>query len=141
MKPSGDEVEAALAAATHFLLAARQPDGWWVDMEILAYASDEYVTAYIAVRLAATGDAQAQEAVGQAWQLLLGRRDPQDGWGWSAGRPTDADSTAWGLRLAEQAGASDTARAEAGAARAGSAPAAWRRDIGLPAGTVCRTAV
>ena len=113
MKPSGDEVGAALAAATRFLLAARQPDGWWVDMEILAHASDEYVSAYVAVRLAATGEPQAQEAVSQTWQLLLGRRDPQDGWGWNPGRPTDADSTAWGLRLAEHAGASNSPRAEA----------------------------
>jgi squalene cyclase len=82
-------------------------------MEILARASDEYLTAYVAVCLAATGDAEAHEAVHQAWQLLLGRRDPQDGWGWSADRPTDADSTAWGLRLAEQAGAAGSPRAQA----------------------------
>jgi squalene cyclase len=82
-------------------------------MEILARASDEYLTAYVAVCLATSGDAQAQEAVRQAWQLLLGRRGPQDGWGWSADRPTDADSTAWGLRLAELAGAANSPRTQA----------------------------
>src|SRR5205085_5097889 len=113
LKPFGADVAAALAAATRFLLAARRPDGWWTDMEILAHASEDYVTAYVAVRLAETGDAQAHEAAAQAWQLLLGRRDTDDGWGWGPGRPTDADSTAWGLRLAEQAGAGGSARAQA----------------------------
>ncbi len=109
------------AAAIEFLLASRMRGGWWRDFSgphapgTSTGSSDEYVTAYVATALAATGDARALLAAERAWTLLAARRAPEAGWGWNRLLPVDGDSTSWGLRLADAVGAG--ASPEAAAAR------------------------
>jgi hypothetical protein len=75
--------------------------------------SDEWSTAYVGAALAALPDERARRAVSWAWQLLSGRRQAWGGWGWNVRLPLDADSTAWGLRLAGHLGCGNAARAVA----------------------------
>ncbi len=104
-----------VAGGVAFLLDARTAAGWWRDFTGALGAgeewgasmgsSDEYVTAYVTVALAAVGTAHAREAAERAWTLLARRRAPVAGWGWNGLLPVDADSTAWGLRAADAVGA------------------------------------
>ena len=108
-------LEEAIGAAVDRLLAARNQGGWWrdfydrgrpghVDRRVTGYASDEWVTAYIASVLATVGDARARAAAEQALGLLLARRGGTAGWGYHALLPPDADTTTWVLRLADHLG-------------------------------------
>jgi len=110
--------EVALATAVEHLLGMRNQAGWWRDFfdrarpagvgrRVMGYASDEWVTAFVANALAAIdpGDVapalatRARTAAGQALALLLHRRSA-GGWGYHALLPADADTTTWVLRLA-----------------------------------------
>ena len=106
-------LESGIEAATNFLLGSRSPDGWWEDFWGPVGAGDEWVTAYVATVLASHGDERADKVVRDAWALLLNRRTPSEGWGYNAQSPPDADSTGWGLQLAERIGASESERARA----------------------------
>jgi hypothetical protein len=101
----------AVNAAVDRLLAARNQGGLWRDFfdrarpahteqRVTGYASDEWVTAYVAWALASTGLPRARAAAEEALSLLLSRRDNEAGWGYHALLPPDADTTTWVLRLA-----------------------------------------
>jgi hypothetical protein len=120
------ELTTAITEAVAFLVGARTDDGWWRDFSGVTGgrvlgpdrewittigASDEWVTAFVAVALAAVPDPQAHQAARDAWQLLVERRRPADGWGYNGNLPVDADSTAWGLRLAQAVGMEGSERA------------------------------
>jgi Prenyltransferase and squalene oxidase repeat len=102
----------AIARAVAFLLASRSRSGWWRDFSGVlengltwrAGCSDEWVTAFVATALASLPERSAQQAAREAWDLLRRRRPPGAGWGYNRLTPGDADSTAWGLRLAEAVG-------------------------------------
>lgn len=113
-RPARD-VPATLERGIAFLLAARNQAGWWrdffdrarppeADRRVTGYASDEWVTAYVANELAATTFPEAQEAAADALELLLLRPRPGPGWGYHALLPADADTTTWVLRLARRLG-------------------------------------
>jgi len=70
----------------------------------MGYASDEWVTAYVAWALASVPDARARSAAENALELLLERRQDAPGWGYHALLPPDADTTTWALRLAQDLG-------------------------------------
>lgn len=117
-------VDGAMEAAVSFLLGARNQAGWWRDFydlarppdparRVAAYASDEWMTAYVAGVLAALPGERERRAAREAWELLAARRGPDEGWGQSAQLPADADSTIWGLRLAKRLGIGDTPRVQA----------------------------
>ena len=106
-RPAASVADAA-EAALMFLLRARNQGGWWRDFfdrgrpadiehRITGYASDEWVTAYIASMLATVD----REAAVEALELLLARHRDGDGWGYHALLPADADTTTWVLRLAD----------------------------------------
>jgi squalene cyclase len=111
--------DAAIAAATERLLDARNQGGLWrdfydrgrprdVERRVAGYASDEWVSAYIATALAAARRADARDAARHSLQRLLARRDAvRTGWGYHALLPPDADTTAWVLRLAAALDAGD----------------------------------
>ena len=107
----------ATAAATEFLLAARDHVGWWRDFSAAQDSSgrvesgDEWVTAVAGTALASSPDPRGREAARRGWERLLARRTPQEGWGYSRHSPVDADGTSWGLRLATAVGAGDSPRA------------------------------
>jgi hypothetical protein len=104
--------DAAIDAATTRLLAARNQGGLWRDFfdrgrprdvqrRVNGYASDEWVSAYIAAALAVAPRADARCAAGHTLGRLLARRGAdRTGWGYHALLPPDADTTAWVLRLA-----------------------------------------
>ncbi|MDH3259475.1 MAG: hypothetical protein OEM81_04530 [Acidimicrobiia bacterium] len=98
------EIQAGRDRATEFLLTGRDRRGWWRDFDTLAGASDEWVTAYVAVAIAGEPEQRAREAARHAWRLLRRRRRWERGWGYNRRVPTDADSTLWALQLAERMG-------------------------------------
>ncbi|MDQ6945873.1 MAG: terpene cyclase/mutase family protein [Actinomycetota bacterium] len=114
-------LEDSIGAAIGRLLAARNQGGWWrdffdrgrpghVERRVMGYASDEWVTAYVAAVLATVADARARAAAEHAFGLLLARRGGNAGWGYHALLPPDADTTTWVLRLAHQLGAPPSER-------------------------------
>jgi hypothetical protein len=101
----------AVDRALGFMLAARNQGGWWrdfydrarpahVDRRVAGYASDEWVTAYVAGALASLDREPARSATQEALALLLAREHSGPGWGYHALLPADADTSAWVLRLA-----------------------------------------
>lgn len=115
---------AGVAAATGFLLAARDREGWWRDFSGTEGASaawsdafgwsDEWVSAYVACALAGADDAEAAAAARGVWDLLVERRAPTAGWGYNRWAIVDADSTTWALRLARAVGAGTSPPARSG---------------------------
>lgn len=100
-RPAADP-STAIRRALPFLLDQRDAAGWWRDFPSLG-ASDEWVSAYVGAVLAELELSEAQEAARRVWHLLTARQR-QGGWGYSAHKPPDADSTAWALRLASLLG-------------------------------------
>jgi hypothetical protein len=105
---NGGGLPAAITAAADFLVAARVR-GWWRDFtgdaDWVTGWGDEWVTAYVGAALAATPHDAGRAAAQEAWRLLVERRQPCAGWGYNRFGPVDADSTAWGARLAAAIGA------------------------------------
>ncbi|MGA2013453.1 MAG: prenyltransferase/squalene oxidase repeat-containing protein [Solirubrobacteraceae bacterium] len=126
---------AAIDAALGRLLGQRNQGGWWRDFfdrgrpagsdeRVTGYASDEWVTAYVATLLAGVAGASGASgahAVGaarEALDLVLARRRGSEGggdggWGYHALLPPDSDTTVWVLRLATALGAPDSPRLDA----------------------------
>ena len=73
--------------------------------------SDEWVTAYVGCALAPLQVPGAPLLAEQAWHVLRNRRT-DGGWGFNAGVPADADSTAFALQLADQLSRLGSATAE-----------------------------
>ncbi len=112
-RASSNDLAAAMEAAVAFLLRARTQTGWWQEYDGFEEGpSDEWGTAYVATTLATMRDGRADRAARWAWRLLTERRKPSEGWGWNIVLPSDADSTLWALRLAENIGAGHSAHAE-----------------------------
>ncbi|MEO0601966.1 MAG: prenyltransferase/squalene oxidase repeat-containing protein [Myxococcota bacterium] len=121
--------------AIHFLADARTADGFWLDFELVAGPSDEWVTAWVGYQLATLGRPDATRLAESAWARLCARRPEQDGWGYNAVVPADADSTCWAVRLADQLGRADprTDRATAflRAHRTADGVSTYRTDSGI----------
>jgi squalene-hopene/tetraprenyl-beta-curcumene cyclase len=102
-----------------FLLRARDAasrgcTGWWRDFDLHVGASDEWVSAYTASALAASGDGRGRTAAEEIWKALASRaagRDP--GFGYNGKTTRDADSTAWACHLAQTLGVQGSAQREA----------------------------
>lgn len=101
----------SLQQALNFLLDARNPVGWWQDFQLAPGFSDEWVTAHVGATLALSPEGSAMEAARHAWDILASRNRPSAAWGYNALPPGDADSTAWGIMLAEAVGNADSPRA------------------------------
>ena len=86
--------------AVAFLLRQRTGRGRWEDFDTLAGASTHWVTAYVALALAQTGDPRALAAAHDAWSRLRRRRWRSAGWAFNGKVPPDADSTVWVMHLA-----------------------------------------
>ena len=104
-------VERAIDRGLVFLLLARDNRGWWKDFFLPAGTSDAWVTGYVGTVLAGLGNPLAQNAAENAWTLLAQQR-LEDGWGYHAEVTTDADSTLWGLQLAQALGQENEATAQ-----------------------------
>ncbi|NDJ53392.1 MAG: hypothetical protein GYB68_09950 [Chloroflexi bacterium] len=86
----------------HFLAGAQNEAGWWLGFDTLAGPSNEWVSAYIGSMLAAIPHQLAQELAHRILDRLLSSRPADDGWGFHAEVPPDADTTSWVCRLAER---------------------------------------
>lgn len=94
--------DAALAHGIAFLRDRQDARGRWLDYDDAGPGpSTEWTTALVGTALARTGEPAGLLAARRAWRWLRARRPLTGGWGWSALFPRDADSTAWGLLLAE----------------------------------------
>lgn len=108
-----------IQASVDFLLRARaeagsEGEGWWRDFDLHVGASDEWISAYTASALAASGDAGGRTAAEETWESLASRaagRDP--GFGYNGKTTRDADSTAWACHLAQTLGAQGSTQTQA----------------------------
>lgn len=98
-------LDASIEAARCFLLQRRDSDGLWCDFDLPRGRSDEWVSAYIGMALAER--AGSQDTLQSVLDILCSRRSDDEGWGYSAHTPPDADSTAWVCRLAHLVGRVD----------------------------------
>lgn len=127
-EPPPARYERAITDAATYLMQHRGDDGMWREFPRILRGANEWVTAYIATVLAALPGLEllARDPVGskelleechatahEAWRLLDARRGPNDGWGYNSDLPQDADSTLWGLELADAIGEGGSPRAVA----------------------------
>jgi hypothetical protein len=97
---TGGSIERAVA----YLLGRRTGRGRWEDFDTLAGTSTDWVSAYVALALARTGDPRALAAAREAWSRLRRRQWRSAGWGYNGRVPPDADSTIWVMHLAAALG-------------------------------------
>lgn len=102
--------------ARAFLLAGQDARGAWRDFFLPAGESDGWVTAYVALALAESGNDHALAAARCGWAHLETAIKSDGGWGYNALTPSDADSTVWALRLAEALGQRESTAARRGRA-------------------------
>lgn len=109
----GREELAARAArdAIRFLIARRTADGLWTDFDTLAGPSIDWVSAFVAVALVRSGEADGVAAALETWKRLRRRRRWSAGWGFNDRVPSDADTTTWVLHLGAALGAGRNRRA------------------------------
>lgn len=103
------DVRDAMGAAVNFLLSSQGDAGDWKDFLLPAGNSDVWVTAFVGDVLAADPDAEAQQAARAGFRFLEQAVTPEGGWSYNPAVPGDADSTLWGLRLAETLGIGESA--------------------------------
>jgi hypothetical protein len=89
----------AIPRGVEYLLRQRSSSGTWRDFRDIRGGSDEWLSAYVAAALAATGLPAARRAAEALWGRLS-RLTTGPGWRYNARIPVDADSTLWALRLA-----------------------------------------
>ncbi|AKQ64439.1 hypothetical protein A176_001351 [Myxococcus hansupus] len=109
-------LETSAEAALAFLLGAQDARGAWKDFMLPATQSDVWVSGFVGTVLAGLSEPAARRAAEAAWRYLEGVEGRGGGWSYNAWVPGDADSTLWGLRLAEALGAGDSARARSAGA-------------------------
>jgi hypothetical protein len=131
-------------AATDFLLAAQDAQGAWKDFLLPAGNSNVWVTGYVGEALTSLPAAEARKAALDGWRFLEGVKSSAGGWSYNPTVPCDADSTLWGLRLAEKVGCENSERAlaareffeshvrEAGGVATYASASPVRNFIGLP---------
>ncbi len=94
----------SLRRASQWLRSAQSRSGAWGDFWTPSGISDEWVSAYVGAALARSADEDVRASARAAWRYLAGKQHTEHGWGYCARVPSDADSTAWALVLAERIG-------------------------------------
>lgn len=115
-KPGAEPAEAAAlersaGRAMDFLSAARSQDDLWRDFRLVNGMSDEWVSGFVGFALAIGAGPGAHASLGQTASALLNRQRADGGWGYNAISPSDADSTAWVLKLLARLGRGGAAAA------------------------------
>lgn len=96
------EIGLARRAGVELLLRHQHADGHWEDYHLPVGRSDAWVTAYVALRLVASGAAReplVDAAIGRAAAWLRRTRPYAAGWGFNGVTGPDADSTAHAVLL------------------------------------------
>lgn len=88
--------------ATRFLLARQGRDGLWRDFLTPAGEASQWPSGFIGTALPLTDD--TKDALEKAADTLVAAQNTDGGWGYNEDVPTDADSTAWVLRLLNRLG-------------------------------------
>ena len=101
-------LSAAVRAALDFLLKSQDGQGAWKDFLLPAGNSNVWVTAYVGDVLAVRPEEDARNAARAGWRFLEKVMTPDGGWSYNPQVPGDADSTLWGLRLAESLNTSES---------------------------------
>lgn len=99
-----------------FLLSKQDDSGSWRDFLLPAGLSNSWVTGYVGLALATSGEAEALAAARRGWAFLQTTSIKGGGWSYNPSVPGDADSTLWALRLAHALGEAETPVARAGQA-------------------------
>lgn len=86
-----------LSEGIEFLRSRQGSDGLWRDFVTLAGEGADWPTGFIAMQLALAG--MERTPLDRAADALAAIQHDDGGWGYHAGVPTDADSTAWVLLL------------------------------------------
>lgn len=89
------DIEQAISRGIDYLLGSQQQSGWWKDFYLSPGSSDEWITAYVAFHLARMQCPKTMESLESAWNILKTRYRKNEGWGYNALTPADADSTIW----------------------------------------------
>jgi len=104
---------AAIASGVDFLLAGQGGDGLWRDFLTPAGEASTWPSAYIGNALQLCGaDRNPVERTADALTLC---QQPDGGWGYNEGTPSDADSTSWAVLLLTRMQGRDRACHRAGA--------------------------
>jgi len=100
-KAATDDEALARAArrAADFLLAAQSQDDLWRDFRLVNGMSDEWVSGFVGFALADAAMNASKTRLERTLSALLGRQRSDGGWGYNAISPSDADSTAWVLKM------------------------------------------
>jgi hypothetical protein len=101
-----DRLEKSRDAALTFIKTSRNPDRLWSDFRTLAGESIFWVSGYIGYMISRYGGGQ-DEWLDEAAGLIRNHRNPDGGWGYGPGVPSDADSTSWCLRFLSSRGMPD----------------------------------
>ncbi|WP_170137783.1 prenyltransferase/squalene oxidase repeat-containing protein [Chitinophaga dinghuensis] len=88
-------IAAAIKKGVDFIINNQQQAGWWKDFRLSPGTSDEWVTAYVGCHLARHELPETYPALKSAWNMLKTRYRTNEGWGYNALTPADADSTIW----------------------------------------------
>jgi len=110
-----------------WLVAMQARDGSWSDFWTPSGSSNQWVTAYAGASLARAAPAAHGDAARAAWHYLVGVQHEDGGWGYGGAVPSDGDSTAWALLLAQRIGVERSVPA----VRARRFLAGLRRDGGI----------
>ena len=105
---NGTSLSEAVRAALNFLLKSQNDHGAWKDFLLPAGNSNVWVTAYVGDVLAVRPETDARDAARAGWRFLEKVMTPDGGWSYNPQVPGDADSTLWGLRLAESLDTSES---------------------------------
>src|SRR6185503_21036142 len=105
---TGINLSGAVRAALDFLLKSQDGQGAWKDFLLPGGNSNVWVTAYVGDVLAVRPEEDARNAARAGWRFLEKVMTPDGGWSYNPQVPGDADSTLWGLRLAENLNASES---------------------------------
>lgn len=103
------ETEIALTKARTFIQSKRRSDGLWSDFLTLAGESVHWVSGYVGYALISSENSFVQNTELDAIALkILQQQNPDGGWGYGPGVPSDADSTSWCLRFLSKLKAQDS---------------------------------
>jgi prenyltransferase beta subunit len=91
--------QTAIAMGARFLEATQCPSGEFRDFRACGSPSTKWVSGYVGFELSEIPGAETYPPLQFVSSYVLRSQRPSGGWGYHAGAPADADSTAWCIRF------------------------------------------